>query len=104
MNNKSEIYLVTYPDYIDQKINVILYNLSDDNMSVIMPILLSNLPGNSVIVLCKDKIDWAREFKDAYWFSQTNDIPFIEENKKCIITDSDSIIKSCDILLGKINI
>ena len=81
-NNKSEIYLVTYPDYIEQKINVILYNLSDDNMSIIMPILLSNLPANSVIVLCKDKLDWAREFKDAYWFSQTNDIPFIEENKK----------------------
>lgn len=93
------MYLVTHPDYLDRKINVVLYNLSKETTQVILPMLFDKLPDESVIALA-DNIDWAKKFKNAFWFTENQKLDI--ENQ-FIIDGVDTIAESCAILFAKIN-
>jgi hypothetical protein len=100
MTNK--IYLVTYPDFKDGKITIVLHNLSKEVKEILMPMLFDKLPEDSVIVL-GDNIEWAKKFNNAYWIVEDQNLDFVNSERQFKISDVNSIAEYCAKLFFKIN-
>lgn len=98
------MYLITYPDYLEKEINIILHNVNNEYKRILLPILFDKLPDNSVIVLSENQTDWAKKFQNSYWFLQNNVVDFVSSSKQFNITSVELIVEHCRDLFNKINI
>lgn len=98
------MYLVTYPDYLEKDITVILHNVDEDYKKILLPMLFDNLPDDSVIAISHNQFDWAMQFQNSYWFFQNNVVDSIISSHQYNITSVDLIPEHCRELFSKINI
>lgn len=98
------MYLVTYPDYLEKEVNVILHNIDEDYKKILLPMLFDNLPDESIIAISNDQLDWAMQFQNSYWFLQNNVVDLISSSRQFNITSIDVIPEHCRELFSKINI
>lgn len=98
------MFLVTYPDYLEKDVTVILHNIDNEKKKALLPILFDNLPDDAVIVLSENQIDWAKKFQNGYWFLQNIELDFVDLDHQLNIKNSDMIPELCVELFNKINI
>ena len=98
------MFLVTYPDYLEKEITIVLHNIDENKQKILLPILFDNLPDDAVIALSNNQLDWAKQFKNSYWFLQNTVLDFIHTEKQFNIENSDMISELCVDLFNKINI
>lgn len=98
------MYLVTYPDYLEKDVTVVLHNIDNEKKKLLLPILFDNLPEEAVIAMSDDQLDWAKQFKNSYWFLQDSVVDFVPIDNQFNIENSDMISQLCVELFNKINI
>ena len=98
------MYLVTYPDYLEKETNIILHNINDEYKHILLPMLFDHLPEESVIVISENQIEWAKEFKNSYWFLQDNVVDSVTSSRQYNITSVEQLVEYCRDLFKKINI